>query len=247
MKISHVVLLFAVIVLSIGSSLAQPASKDVGAGKKKEQGAASNQTAPKPSAPSADKPVAPEQQSPDYRAEANDINRGIREYTGWLVIATALLALIALFQFWQMFWGQRRVERAYGFGGPSEKRKEKRGGLYIRIQFINYGRTPAFLKEVEWGVSPIGTLPAVPTYPNRMLNHMIVRPQMGENTEAGYLALPDWKEPHALYARFTYEDIFGKTHKSGLLTQVKVSRDPEKGLVASHPPIGGHPEYVKWN
>ena len=198
-------------------------------------------------------PLAPPQQGPSDGSQPNQINRRIADYTGnlatytgWLMVATFILALIAGLQAWQAIWGQRKLERAYGFGGPSLTRGQRQEGLLVRLQFGNYGRTPAFLKIVEWEVRPESTLPATPTYSNRIMNEMTVLTGDTPNTEASYLARIDWNEPHVLYARFTYEDIYSSTHQSSGIWRIRPS-GPLGGVVAAHPPLGGFPEYVKWN
>jgi hypothetical protein len=160
--------------------------------------------------------------------------------------ATFLLAVITGFQAWQAIWGHRKMERAYGFGGPGGTRKNREEGLLIRIEFGNYGRTPAFLEEVEWDVRPERTLPTTPTYSNRRANDLVVLTGQRANTEASYMCRFDWSEPQVFYARFTYKDIYGRRHRSGGLWQVRLS-GTQGSAVATNLPMGGFPEYVKWD
>lgn len=245
------VLSVVIAIFLITPSMAQTDGKKAISKNQEESGG--QRPMPKP-APTIIEPKSP-QTAGEQSDENTEINRRIGDYTGelagytaWLAAATVLLAFIAVLQLWQAFWGQRRVERAYGFGGPGPVRREREEGVLIRLEFGNYGRTPAFLKEVEWGISPQNALPTNPVYNNRLANRLVALPGTRENTEASYICKFDWKEPHALYARFTYEDIFGKTHKSSLLVSIRVTR-PQAGrsTAVSHPPIDGYPEYVKWD
>ena len=165
-------------------------------------------------------------------------------YTYILAVATKALTTLASNQ----EQTSKIHERAYGFGGPGPIRRQRPEGVLIRIEFGNHGRTPAFLREVEWSVLPEKSLPQIPVYQKRLANRMTVSPGTRENTEASYICEFDWVDRHALCVRFTYEDVFGVTHQSGTLVRIKIA-PKQTGLdaVVSHPPIDGYPEYVKWD
>jgi len=165
-------------------------------------------------------------------------------FTIALAIATGILVKMARRQEETV----RIHERAYGFGGPGPIRRQRPDGVLIRIEFGNHGRTPAFLRAVEWSVLPEKSIPKTPVYHHRLANRMTVSPQTRENTEASYICQFEWTERHALCVRFTYEDVFGETHRSGTIVRIRIApRQLGFDAVVSHPPIDGYPEYVKWD
>ncbi len=164
----------------------------------------------------------------------------------WMVKLTVVLAFLALFQLiWiirQEHW-QRRHERAYavvGPGGPREPLDD--GKIAVRLSFENFGRTPAFLEEVEWDARPERDLPRLPVYRNKISNTLGASPNRRENTEAFYDFNPDWQETHVLYVRATYRDVFNKKHVTADIWRISGDDDG-----VSHSPLGDKPEYSHRN
>jgi hypothetical protein len=93
-------------------------------------------------------------------ATAKDVEGRLATYTLWLAVFTAVLA-VSTIGLWVVTWrsGSRQErmsrthERAYISGGGPFPAPGKPPG-YGTVTIENYGRTPAVIKTVEWGVCP---------------------------------------------------------------------------------------------
>jgi hypothetical protein len=148
----------------------------------------------------------------------------------------------------------RNVERAYVSGGATIQwqmveeiritgnvlRPDRPRWLIVTVD--NYGKTPAYVSHIAWGVCPESELPKPADLPadyerSKMLVQMNVKP----GTEGLQTILrKEFSEctGKLVYGRFYYSDIFGNLHSSGFILRVTTNNTL---------PIEAPPEYTAWD
>lgn len=197
------------------------------------------------------------------------VERELAEYTHQLMVWTAVLAVATTFLIaigWYQATQMRRavdatttiarsddrrtnaLERAYAWASPRVESGNpiRQDSIPIALKFVieaeNYGRTPAIVKEVRWQVCPLASIPETPDYAtcNRAPSYLVLSPQQRWRTKARGQYRLDWTEPHAIYGRLYYEDVFRRPHSSGFLLRLK----PD---TREHFPIEGYPKHTHWD
>jgi hypothetical protein len=152
-------------------------------------------------------------------------------YNGLLVGVGGLQLVLLVVQLYLLFrhggWVQKH-ERAYAICKPAAKGEYSStpDGVTserIPIEIVNYGRTPAFVKEIKWGLCAEADLPAKATYAHHIhLDHVLSPHATPHATRATIDCRHDWdeKEPHVIYGRVFYADIFKNKCESGFLVRV---------------------------
>jgi hypothetical protein len=184
-----------------------------------------------------------------------DLTAELARYTGGLFYATVVLAIATILLFIGtiglivLSWRQERMarthERAYVFGGgpcwatePDGSRKDDFGTMTIE----NYGRTPAFVQTIEWGLcdealfpddTPVSRLidekrlPGVETVKTENVYPPNLRPERASKKIEFRLSTNMGK---IFFGRFTYLDVFGERHHSTFkLKLVQTGSDPLDG------------------
>jgi hypothetical protein len=149
-------------------------------------------------------------------------------FTLWIAAFTGVLAVSTIF-LWRSTRDAAiaartaaehipRVERAYIFIGPGEigVRRKDEGRLvettFAFIQLNQYGPTPGFVEKVSWGFTT--KLPQEPDYSNAQTWDVGV---VMKGKKTFNLPAPGESEildPHYLYAKVDYNDIFRAKHIS---------------------------------
>src|SRR5262249_9222545 len=108
-----------------------------------------------------------------------------------LVLFTGCLVIVGIFQafyLWSTFTSAERttktIETAYVFAGIGKmSSRTDENGKVIWVTFgpspANYGKTPALISHIDWGICPESEIPPdpVPNYPNRLFVGWTLRPE----------------------------------------------------------------------
>jgi hypothetical protein len=130
----------------------------------------------------------------------------------------------------------RKTERAYVSGGIAtqfEATGEWRpmsGGAgmrqvteprWVAVTVDNHGKTPAFISEIAVAICPRDKIPLVPRYDGiRRLIAISVSPGVIGLLTQIQLEFAD-VDGQAVYGRVYYDDIFGASHSSGFIRQMR--------------------------
>jgi hypothetical protein len=173
----------------------------------------SNSTAQHPSI--RNKNVTPNIQSDSSSDQSDYIKKLIQVSITDILLAIFTGALV--FTVGRQEWWMRKHERAYVNIGPGRQVRDRTTGTVIglAVTLVNYGRTPAIIKEVTWGVCPISDWP-VKRYPAYRVYEDILNPGMTKGEDA-LLGADFWSpitgaDINIFYARVIYNDIFGREH-----------------------------------
>jgi hypothetical protein len=191
--------------------------------------------------------------------ECRDVlaTEAVAEYTGGLFLVTAILAGASLWQGYFLIRSDKTtriaaeatLERAYvffevlgtsiGFFGGEEGFPQGDSPPYITIRCINYGKTPAIIKEMNAELTLAREM-TTPQFEAEQLSTPIVLPGIGTNVEngnsGGYPApnfdyvqrlianrkptdaerveLREGKAFLWLSGRVVYDDVFGQEHRT---------------------------------
>ncbi len=108
-----------------------------------------------------------------------------------------------------------RTERAYVFGGPGiGPQGRPNGKVVIGITMANYGKTPAFLKKISWGVCPETEWPKT-TYDRVVKIEDVLFPEMKQPMDTNIRCEMTGDQSLICYGRFDYTDVFGNKLHSG--------------------------------
>ena len=122
----------------------------------------------------------------------------------------------------------------------------ERRAIGRRVRFVaeNFGRTPAIIKAVQWKLHPRATLPPHPQFGTDTKVFQVLHPGAHKTpTKAPPLTYRfDWSEPHVVYGRITYEDVFHVVHTSAFLYLIETSP-----AGTQHLPLDGFAEYLSWD
>jgi hypothetical protein len=138
--------------------------------------------------------------------------------TFFLVVATLGLIAAAIRQEW---W-TRKHERAYVIAGLGSRQREKIQGkaekdcpaIGLGITAGNYGRTPAFLKQISVGLCPFTDGP-LPPYPPFQTCEDVLYPNYNRKEVDTIFSIPILgNHDQICYGRIVYNDIFGREHWS---------------------------------
>ncbi|MGB7542789.1 MAG: hypothetical protein WBM28_12335 [Burkholderiales bacterium] len=171
-------------------------------------------------------------------------------------------AVLSYFVYLQLLWIARQEwwmrvhERAYVYAYPRYFKNEQtdRGDDLIensmllgrKVHFVvdNFGRTPAIVRNVEWKLCTKSQLLQEPEYGNGKLIFLMLHPgEKLKRTKADLIDYRiDWTEPHFIYGRVIYEDVFHRIRKSGFLFEIKKGA----GTDFEHFPVEGFPDYDYW-
>jgi hypothetical protein len=148
-------------------------------------------------------------------------------FTAVLAVATIFLWITTIRMGRRQEWWMRKHERAYvniGFGGRKEE-----GGRYVAlvVTIANYGRTPAFIKEVAWGLCLPQEWP-VDSYANHFVYEEILTSNMEKHmdqpTGPNGVVPVSGNSDHIFYARVIYNDVFGIEHFSSCRHRILADR-----------------------
>jgi hypothetical protein len=146
-----------------------------------------------------------------------------------------------------------RAERAYIYGGVGIKlliaRDDLDVDLGVEITLANYGRTPGFVKRIEWGVGDLRTISDVPQYnpvPHNVSDLYFPEMKMHEVRPSGLqITFPRYGNP-VVFQRTFYDDIFGKEHFSGSIHRLFLIERNGRYLVGDEPLLPGS-TYWEWD
>jgi hypothetical protein len=149
-------------------------------------------------------------------------------FTGFLVVATFLLAFIAIRQNRH----NRLIERAYVAGGGPYDGTNRRFVLHIN----NFGRTQAEIISFQVGFCEFAAIPEAPNYTIDRDFRDFLPPGRFNYTLAFIGVDPALNDP-VIFGRFHYRDIFGSTRSSGFILRI----DRANGRTT---PINAPPAYT---
>ncbi len=111
----------------------------------------------------------------------------------------------------------RKHERAYVNIGPGRRVLDAQQNVIgIALTATNYGRTPAVLKKVTWGIVPENQWP-IERYPPFQIYEDILNPGMEKGNDQFLGGVNAWSriggtDTYIFYARIIYTDVFGREH-----------------------------------
>jgi hypothetical protein len=138
-----------------------------------------------------------------------------------LVLVTGGLVVMGSRQEWWM----RKHERAYVIAGPGTRMRKKVEGedkpiIVIGITAGNYGRTPAFPKEITVGLCPFTTGPLPPYPPYQTCEDVLYPNYNRKDVDTIFKIDIQGSDEQICYGRITYNDIFGREHWSSWKHQI---------------------------
>jgi hypothetical protein len=134
-----------------------------------------------------------------------------------------------------------RIERAYIYGGFGGRLAvpDGQGGFNIAtaVSMANYGKTPGFIRFIEYGSCHLNDLPVRPEYQRSTPISDLYFPEMTMKevrlTNATLLIPGDGS--HAVFQRVHYRDVLGKNHYSGSVYQLFIVRNGTEVSVGDRP------------
>lgn len=128
-----------------------------------------------------------------------------------------------------------RVERAYVHGGPGQGRLVQAAtntALHLTITINNFGKTPAFVKDICWDVHDNTAFRSPDFTKNRKYLDMFIKDGVIYKTPVEIQITT----VSLLYLLIRYEDMFGGLHETGLtyriVPRVKEYAEPVEGVGA---------------
>jgi hypothetical protein len=168
-----------------------------------------------------------DRQLAEYTCQLAVYTAQLAKFTEWLVVVTVAVMFVGVWQGRQL-WHHARIaertlfdlERAYISGGGIRQRYEQfvddetrlmlTGDFQMHIN--NYGRTPAELTKIEYGIIEwTEPIPATPLYQRQARFRTWIEPQ---RASTAILTVPVGTQQVTIFGRFYYRDVVRKGYFS---------------------------------